>query len=44
MQYIAYRNLIGVTHSEEQAKEEAESVMVSAPFGQNRVRPSCAVV
>lgn len=30
MQYIAYRNLIGVTHTEAQAKEEAEGVMVSA--------------
>lgn len=29
MQYIAYRNLIGVTHTEVEAKAEAESVMVS---------------
>lgn len=30
MQYIAYRNLVGVTHTEAQAKEEAEGVMVSS--------------
>lgn len=28
MQYIAYRNLIGVTHTEAEAKAEAEGVMV----------------
>lgn len=28
MQYIAYRNLVGVTHTEEQAKAEAEGVMI----------------
>lgn len=29
MQYIAYRNLIGVTHTEAEAKAEAEGVMVN---------------
>lgn len=28
MQYIAYRNLIGVTHTEAEAKAEAEGIMV----------------
>lgn len=31
MQYIAYRNLIGVTHTEAEAKTEAEGVMVYFP-------------
>ena len=29
MKYIAYRNLIGVTHTEAEAKAEAEGIMVS---------------
>lgn len=28
MKYIAYRNLIGVTHTEAEAKAEAEAIMV----------------
>ncbi len=28
MRYVAYRNLVGVTHTEAQAKAEAEAVMV----------------
>lgn len=28
MQYIAYRNLVGVSHTEEQAKAEAEQITV----------------
>lgn len=28
MQYIAYRNLIGVSHTEEEAKAEAEEQMI----------------
>lgn len=31
MQYIAYRNLIGVTHTEAEAKAEAEGIMVNLP-------------
>nr|XP_045619912.1 cytochrome c1, heme protein, mitochondrial-like [Procambarus clarkii] len=33
MKYVAYRNLIGVSHTEEEAKEEAQSVMI--PDGPN---------
>lgn len=29
MKYIAYRNLVGVTHTEAEAKAEAEGIMVS---------------
>jgi len=29
MQYMAYRNLIGVTHTEDEAKAEAEDIMVT---------------
>lgn len=29
MRYLAYRNLVGVTHTEEQAKAEAEEAMVT---------------
>lgn len=29
MRYVAYRNLIGVTHTEAQAKAEAEGIMVT---------------
>jgi len=29
MKYIAYRNLIGVTHTEAEAKAEAESIEVN---------------
>ncbi len=29
MRYLAYRNLIGVSHTEAQAKAEAEEIMVS---------------
>ena len=28
MRYVAYRNLVGVTHTEEEAKAQAEEVMV----------------
>lgn len=28
MRYVAYRNLIGVSHTEAQAKAEAEAIMV----------------
>jgi len=28
MQYIAYRNLVGVTHTEAEAKAEAEQITV----------------
>lgn len=28
MRYVAYRNLIGVSHTEAQAKAEAEGIMV----------------
>lgn len=29
MQYIAYRNLVGVTHTEAEAKAEAEEIQVN---------------
>lgn len=29
MQYVAYRNLVDVTHTEAEAKAEAEGVMVN---------------
>ena len=29
MRFIAYRNLVGVTHTEEEAKAEAEEIMVT---------------
>lgn len=29
MRYVAYRNLIGVTHTEAQAKAEAEAITVN---------------
>jgi len=29
MQYIAYRNLVGVSHTEAEAKAEAEQITVS---------------
>lgn len=29
LKYIAYRNLVGVTHTEAEAKAEAEGIMVS---------------
>ena len=32
MRYVAYRNLVGVTHTEAQAKAEAEAVMVHLLF------------
>lgn len=30
MRFLAYRNLVGVCHTEAQAKEEAEAIMVNA--------------
>lgn len=45
MQYIAYRNLVGVTHTEAEAKAEAEEIQVNynlkhigIPISQNYVR------
>jgi len=32
MQYIAYRNLVGVTHTEAEAKAEAEQITVGIEF------------
>jgi len=33
MQYIAYRNLVGVSHTEAEAKAEAEQITVSLFIG-----------
>lgn len=36
MRYVAYRNLVGVTHTEAQAKAEAEAIMVNKHEQKNK--------
>lgn len=45
MRYVAYRNLVGVTHTEAEAKAEAAAIMVPSFFQNTDILyPFCFVI